>query len=417
MNRRKFLGNTTLLGASIAAGSVFAADRPAAPRKVKVALIGCGGRGTDALSNFIDACKILGLNAEVVATGDAFQINAESAGKKYGLPSEKCFSGYDNYQKVIATDCEYVLMATPPAFRPLHFAAAIAAGKHCFIEKPVAVDPCGARSIIATGEIANTKKLAVVAGTQRRHMLAYLRNKALIDAGAIGTIKGGVVQWDGTVPWTKPRNADESNASYLTRNWVNFTELSGDHIVEQHIHNLDVAVWFLGRLPVTAIGYGGRARRKTGNMFDFFSVDYDFGNDVHIHSQCRQMSGTYQRIGEVFTGTDGTCFAGGKLNGKNVEIPEIKVDSDNGQVQEHVDMIRSVIDGKPLNDAKSVAESTLVAIMGRISAYTGEIVRWSDLVSNEQSPYYQLTCKPTAADFEIGEVILPEEVPPTPGKA
>lgn len=417
MNRRKFLGNTTLLGASIAAGSVFAADRPAAPRKVKVALIGCGGRGTDALSNFIDACKILGLNAEVVATGDAFQINAESAGKKYGLPSEKCFSGYDNYQKVIATDCEYVLMATPPAFRPLHFAAAIAAGKHCFIEKPVAVDPCGARSIIATGEIANTKKLAVVAGTQRRHMLAYLRNKALIDAGAIGTIKGGVVQWDGTVPWTKPRNTDESNASYLTRNWVNFTELSGDHIVEQHIHNLDVAVWFLGRLPVTAIGYGGRARRKTGNMFDFFSVDYDFGNDVHIHSQCRQMSGTYQRIGEVFTGTDGTCFAGGKLNGKNVEIPEIKVDSDNGQVQEHVDMIRSVIDGKPLNDAKSVAESTLVAIMGRISAYTGEIVRWSDLVSNEQSPYYQLTCKPTAADFEIGEVILPEEVPPTPGKA
>jgi len=417
MNRRKFLGNTTLLGASIAAGTVFAADRPAAPRKVKVALIGCGGRGTDALSNFIDACKILGLEAEVVATGDAFQINAESAGKKYGLPSEKCFSGYDNYQKVIATDCEYVLMATPPAFRPLHFAAAVSAGKHCFIEKPVAVDPCGARSIIATGEIANTKKLAVVAGTQRRHMIAYLRNKALIDAGAIGTIKGGVVQWDGTVPWTKTRNADESNASYLTRNWLNFTELSGDHIVEQHIHNLDVAVWFLGRLPVTAIGYGGRARRKTGNMFDFFSVDYDFGNDVHIHSQCRQMSGTYQRIGEVFTGTDGTCFAGGKLNGKNVEIPEIKVDSDNGQVQEHVDMIRSVIDGKPLNDAKSVAESTLVAMMGRISAYTGEIVRWSDLVSNEQSPYYQLTCKPTAADFEIGEVILPEEVPPTPGKA
>ena len=219
MNRRKFLGNTTLLGASIAAGSVFAADRASAPRKVKVALIGCGGRGTGALSNFIDACKILGLEAEVVATGDAFQINAENAGKKYALPSEKCFSGYDNYQKVIATDCEYVLMATPPAFRPLHFAAAVAAGKHCFIEKPVAVDPCGARSIIATGEIANTKKLAVVAGTQRRHMLAYLRNKALIDAGAIGTIKGGVVQWDGTVPWTKTRNADESNASYLTRNW------------------------------------------------------------------------------------------------------------------------------------------------------------------------------------------------------
>lgn len=418
INRRTFLGKTTLLSAGLAVGPVFAADRPmAAPRSVKVALIGCGGRGTGALSNFIDACKILGLEVEVVATGDAFQIKAESAGKTHGLSSEKCFGGYDNYQKVLATDCEYVLMATPPAFRPLHFAAAVAAGKHCFIEKPVAVDPCGARSIIASGEIAKTKKLAVVAGTQRRHMLGYLRNKALIDAGAIGTIKGGVVQWDGTVPWTKFRDPGESNASYLTRNWLNFTELSGDHIVEQHVHNLDVAVWFLGRLPITAIGYGGRARRKTGNMFDFFSVDYDFGNDVHIHSQCRQMSGTYQRIGEVFTGTDGICYGGGKINGKTVEVPEITVDSDNGQIQEHVDMIRSVITGKPLNDAKSIADSTLVAIMGRISAYTGEIVRWTDLTSNEQSPFYQLTCNPSAADFEKGEVTLPEEVPPIPGKA
>jgi len=225
-----------------------------------------------------------------------------------------------------------------------------------------------------------------------------------------------VVQWNGTVPWTKNRDANESDTSYLTRNWVNFTEMSGDHIVEQHVHNLDVAVWFLGRLPVAANGFGGRARRKTGNQFDFFSIDYDFGDDVHIHSQCRQLSGTYQHVGEMFTGTEGSCYGGGKVNGKQVQVAEIKVDSGNGQVQEHVDLIRSALAGKPLNDAKSIAESTLVAIMGRISAYTGEMVRWADLVQNEQSPFYNMACAPAASDFEKGPIKLPAEVPAIPGK-
>lgn len=417
MNRRSFLGNTTLLGASLAAAPLFAQSAAGGSKKVKVGLIGCGGRGNAALRDFTEACKILGLEAELTATGDAFKDKAEAAGKGYGLAADRCFGGYDNYQKVIASGCEYVLNATPPAFRPLHFEAAVEAGKHCFIEKPVAVDPVGARSVIATGEKAAAKGLAVVTGTQRRHIAEYIRNKALIDAGAIGQIKGGVVQWNGTVPWIKRRNEGESDASYLTRNWLNFTELSGDHIVEQHVHNLDIAVWFLGRLPVTAIGFGGRARRETGNMFDFFSVDYDFGDDVHIHSQCRQLAGTYQRVGELFTGTEGVCYGGGKLMGKDVKVPEIKLDTDNGMVQEHVDMIRSVMTGKPLNDAKRIAEVTMVAIMGRISAYTGELVRWNDLMKNESSPLYNLACTPTALDFEKGEIKMPAEVPPVPGKA
>ncbi len=417
MNRRSFLGNTTFAGVSLAASSLFAANLAGAPKKIKVGLIGCGGRGNGALENFMEACKILGIVVELVAAGDAFKGQADGTGKKFNLAADRCFGGYDAYQKVVATDCEYVIMATPPAFRPLHFAAAVEAGKHCFIEKPVAVDPAGARSVIATGEKAAAKGLGVVAGTQRRHMADYLRNKALIDAGAIGEIRGGVVQWNGTVPWTKRRNEGESDASYITRNWVNFTELSGDHIVEQHIHNLDVAVWFLGRLPVTAVGFGGRARRETGNMFDFFSVDYDFGDDVHIHSQCRQITGTYGRVGEIFTGTEGSCYGGGKLKGKKVEIAEIKVDSDNGMVQEHIDLIRSVVAGKPLNDSKSVAESTLVAIMGRISAYTGELVRWNDLLKNDQSPLFSAVCSPAAIDFEKGEIKLPAEVPAVPGNA
>lgn len=417
MNRRSFLGTTTLLGAGLAASSVFAVNTPlAGAKKVKVGLVGCGGRGNGALANFLAACKILGIEAELVATGDAFQAKAEGTGKKFGLAAARCFGGYDAYQKVLATDCDFVLLVTPPAFRPVHLAAAIEAGKHCFIEKPVAVDPGGARAIIATGEKAKAKGLGIVAGTQRRHQGDYLRNKALIDAGAIGQIRGGVVQWNGTVPFIKRRDAGESDASYITRNWVNFTELSGDHIVEQHVHNLDVAVWFLGRLPIAAVGFGGRARRETGNMFDFFSVDYDFGDDVHIHSQCRQLSGTYQHVGELFTGTEGSCYGGGKVNGKKVEIAEIKVDAGDPYVQEHVDLIRSVMAGKPLNEAQQVAESTLVGIMGRISAYTGDLVRWNDLMKNEQSPYYSLACTPTAGDFEKGPIVLPAEVPTIPGK-
>lgn len=415
LTRREAIGTLTLAGAVLAAPSILKAAG-AMPAKVKVALIGCGGRGTGALAQFIAACKILGIEPEVVALGDAFDDRLQALGKVYGLPANRLFSGYGAYQKVIATDCQFVLMATPPAFRPVHFAAAVEAGKHCFIEKPVAVDPVGARAIIATGEKAAAKGLAVVAGTQRRHAASYIRNKALIDAGAIGAIRGGVVQWNGTVPWLKRRGAGETDAYYMNRNWLNFAELSGDHIVEQHIHNVDVAIWFLGRPPVSALGFGGRARRETGNMFDFFSVDYDFGDAVHIHSQCRQITGTAGRIGEFFTGADGSCYGGGKVfSRKNVTVPEVTLDSPDSMVQEHVDLIRSAFSGKPLNDSRQIAETTMAVIMGRISAYTGELVRFEDLMQNDKSPHYHFKFAVGPRDFEGGVVKLPPEVPPVPG--
>lgn len=406
-----------MAGATLAASSAFAQTAGGGGSKIKFGLIGCGGRGQGAVKDFLAACKILGLEAELVAVADAFADKAKQAGAAYGVDPKNCHGGFDAYHKVIATDCTYVLMATPPAFRPLHFAAAVEAGKHCFIEKPVAVDGAGARSVIATGEKAKAKGLAVVCGTQRRHSLGYLRNKALIDAGAIGEIKGGVVQWNGVVPWVKKRAEGESDADYLAKNWLNFTEMSGDHIVEQHVHNLDIACWYLGRLPVSALGFGGRARRVTGNSFDFFSVDYDFGDDVHIHSQCRQITGTYGRVGETFIGTQGSCYGGGKLKGKEVSIPEIKVDSDNGMVQEHVDMIRSVIKGEPLNEARRIAEVTAVAILGRMSCYTGQLIRYKDLMEDASSPFYNAACVPSAIDFEKGTVKMPEEVPAIPGEA
>ena len=415
--RREFVSTMALSGLALAAAPSILRGQ-SVPAKIKVALIGCGGRGTGALGQFIAACKILGAEAEVVALADAFEDRAKRVNDTYKLPATKVFVGYDAYQKVMATDCAFVLMATPPAFRPVHFAAAVAAGKHCFVEKPVAVDPVGARAIIATGEEAKKKGLAVVAGTQRRHDASYMKNKALIDAGAIGALRGGVVQWNGTVPWVRRRAKDETDADYMNRNWLNFTELSGDHIVEQHIHNVDVAIWFLGRTPVSALGFGGRARRETGNMFDFFSVDYDFGDGVRIHSQCRQITGTTGRVGEFFTGASGSCFGSGKMFGqKQVDIPAIKLDTDDSMVQEHVDLIRSAFNGKPLNDARQIAETNLAVIMGRISAYTGEMVKFDDLLKHEKSPYYNLKASVGPRDFEKGSVKLPVEVPPIPGKA
>ncbi|MBM3862785.1 MAG: Gfo/Idh/MocA family oxidoreductase [Verrucomicrobia bacterium] len=415
--RRSFLGGASLAGAALIAPALAQSDAAPAKRKLKVGLIGAGGRGIGAVKDFSAAAAILGCEVELTGVADAFAPQALLAATHLQVPADRCFGGFDAYRKVLDSGCDYLIMATPPCFRPLHFAAAVEAGKHCFIEKPVAVDPVGARAVIATGEQAKAKGLSVVTGTQRRHMARYLRNKALIDAGAIGGIRGGVVQWNGSVPWIKRRNEGESNADYLARNWLNFTEMSGDIIVEQHVHNLDVAVWFLGRLPVSAIGMGGRARRETGNQYDFFSVDYDFGNEVHIHSQCRQLAGAYQRVGEVFTGSQGWCHASGKLEGRDTPVPEVHVDSDNGMVQEHVEWIRSVLEDRPLNHARRIAEVSLVAIMGRLSAYTGQLVRWSDVAENEQSPFYHLTCSPAAADFESGEVSLPEESPPVPGTA
>ena len=196
--------------------------------------------------------------------------------------------------------------------------------------------------------------------------------------------------------------------------------MSGDHILEQHVHNLDVANWFIGHPPQYAVGFGGRARRKTGDQFDFFSVDFNYGNDCHIHSMCRQIDGTYGGVNEFFNGTEGTTFGGGKMSSSklaSLNVPEFKT-HENGQVQEHIDLLNSIINEKPLNGARTVAESTLTAIMGRISCYTGQLVRWSDLTTNTESPFYHLSLSPSAADFESGKVVAPKDnIYPIPGEA
>jgi predicted dehydrogenase len=419
VSRRDFVKGAAAVSVSsllVNPGAVFAAG----PEKIKLGVIGCGGRGSGALDNCLDAAKHLNLNTEIVALADYFLDRAVGTAKKHGVSEDRCFGGANAYKKVIASDADVVLMATPPNFRHVHFEAAVKAGKHVFMEKPVAVDAPGARKIIAAGKEAAEKKLSVVAGTQRRHQAAYLKTAYAIANNAIGKIRGGQIWWCGGALWYQTRKENESDADYMVRNWVSFTEMSGDHIVEQHVHNIDVAKWFIGRNPEAALGFGGRARRKTANQFDFFSIDLDYGDDLHIHSMCRQVNGCYDRVAEYFVGTDGATWGTGpgRDGYKNkVELPEFE-EVGGPYVQEHVNLLRSIIDGKPINEAQNVAESNLAAIMGRISAYTGQMVRWRELVDESVgSPWYNYALTPSAEDFEKGTVKAPaEDVIAIPGK-
>lgn len=420
MPRRNFIKNVALAGAVVSTLPVFSVRAQEAGRKFKIGLVGCGGRGNGALENILEAAKSAGFEIEIYTLADFFPDRANDTAKKYNVPAERVFSGATAYHQLLAQPIDIVLLATPPVFRPTHLEAAINAGKHIFMEKPVAVDPVGARKVIELGEAAKQKGLSIVAGTQRRHQGGYLRNQYAVANGAIGTIVGGTVRWCGGRLWFKERNPGEGDASYLVRNWTSFAEMSGDHIVEQHVHNLDIANWFIGHPPQSAVGFGGRARRKTGDQFDFFSVDFNYGNDVHIHSMCRQVNGTYGAVDEFFHGTEGTVFGGGKIHSPKLaqlNVPEFKT-HDNPYVQEHIDLLNSIVKNEPLNTARTVAESTLTAIMGRISTYTGQMVRWSELTTDTTSPWYNLSLSPSPADFENDKVVAPkDDVYPIPGEA
>lgn len=420
INRREFVKTVSAISLSHVLSTstgLFAAGQ----EKIKLGLVGCGGRGTGALGDCLKAAEHLGIKAEVVALADFFSEKAKAAALRFSVPEDRCHAGVDAYKKVMASDADVVLLVTPPVFRPVHFQAAIDAGKHVFMEKPVAVDAPGARRIIEAGRQAAEKKLAVVAGTQRRHQAIYRRNQLAVKNGQIGKVIGGRVWWCQSALWYQNRIEGESDADYMIRNWVSFTEMSGDHIVEQHFHNVDIANWFVGRPPESAMGFGGRARRKTGNQYDFFSVDFDYGEDVHIHSMSRQISGCYDRVSEWFVGTDGVLWADSEPKGgykKGITLPEFE-EPFGPYVQEHVDLLRGIIQGEPLNEAKQVAESNMACILGRISAYTGQMIRWRELVDETaNSPWYNHRLSPSAEDFEKGTVVAPQDdVIPVPGKS
>jgi myo-inositol 2-dehydrogenase / D-chiro-inositol 1-dehydrogenase len=415
LTRREVLKATSL--ASLAAafqatGGAFAAY---ASERIRVGLIGCGGRGTGAALDCANASP----DVVITALGDLFpdQLASAKAELTKQLPADRVsvtpetsFTGFDAFKKVVATDCDVVILAAPPYFRPAHLAAAIDAGKHVFTEKPVAVDPKGVRSVIATSALAEKKGRAIVAGTQRRHQAHYVEVMKRIGAGDIGEIVSGQAYWNmgalwlerAAQNWTNRTSKNWSDMEWQVRNWLFTSWLSGDHIVEQHVHNLDVMNWAFAAPPVKCVGMGGRAARTDpmfGNIFDHFAVEYEYANGARVASFCRQTAGAAENVSERVVGTKGVSYTDstdGYIKGDKAYRNEKA--SPNPYVQEHVDLIASIRAGKPLNEGRRVAESTLTAIMGRMTAYTGRAMSW-DWVMNASTldltpPHLELKALP-----------------------
>ncbi len=398
VSRREFVkGAAALATAAVVAPSVIARTAYAGGAdSMKVALIGCGGRGTGAAVDCLSASPRIQIFAMADAFGDRLGGAYDYLSKSEELPADvrsrvqvtqdRKFVGFDAYKAAIASGVDMVILAQPPHFRSAHFAEAVNAGKHVFMEKPVGVDPTQIRQVIAAAEVADKKKLAVVTGTQRRHEQCYLEAMKRIHDGAIGKIIGANVYWNQGGLWNHDREANWSDLEYQMRNWLYYAWLSGDHIVEQHIHNLDVMNWAMGGPPSKCVGMGGRQVRtepKFGHIFDHFALQYEYPNGVVGQSYCRQIDGTTGRVGEVIIGTEGvleTTSGYAEIKGKNPWRFSGK--QTNPYRQEHIDLVQSIESGKLINEAKRTAESTLTAIMGRMAAYTGKEVTW-DFAMNQ----------------------------------
>lgn len=423
-NRRQFIkeSGAVALAANLGAlGAVHASS----PGTIKVGLVGCGGRGQGAMIDALNAdprVRITAL-ADVFDQGEKGVHTAfgrlESQGQK--IEKDRVFVGFDAYKKLLALDLDYVILATPPHFRPDHIAAAVEAGKHVFTEKPVAVDPPGARKVMEAGELARTKKLSIAAGTQRRHQAPYLENYQRIRDGAIGPIVAARCYWNSNQLWYRHREDAKypqyktcSDMELMIRDWVNWSWLSGDHICEQHVHNLDVINWFLSKdgtaeHPTRAVGMGGRARRVTGDQFDFFSIDFEYPGSVHVSSYCRQVNGCDGNISEAIVGEQGTSTGAGRITGPKAWSWNSRDKYLNPYVQEHKDLVASITGQGPyLNEARNVATSTLTAIMGRTAAYTGRPVTWEEMMASN------LRLGPKEYDWDIA--LFPQQ-PPVPGRA
>lgn len=403
--RRTFMGQAAALGVgALAAGALSARAADVAP--LRVGLIGCGRRGTGAANDCMKASE----NVTISAAGDLFPDALEAGleklrrlGDRFTAAPESCFSGWDAYQRVIDSDVDVVLLCEPPGFRPLTLRAAVEAGKHVFMEKPAAVDPAGVRSVLESARMAEEKGLSIVAGTQRRHQPCYRDIVQRIHDGAIGDIVSAACYWIGDYDYypAVPRQADWSDMEWQIRNWNYFTWLSGDHIVEQHLHNIDVINWVLGAHPIKAVGMGGRAQRtgpEYGHIYDHFSVEFEYPGDIRVQSLCRQNKDTYRRVGEYIVGTKGASDAARNITG--AEQYQFQGQDANPYQQEHANLIAAIRAGEPLNEGRALAESTLAAVMGRMSAYTGQEVAW-DWALNES----QLDLTPPA--WKMGPLPVP----------
>jgi len=428
VSRRGFMRSAAAAGAALGGLTILgAAARGQAVKTFKVGLIGCGGRGRGALGDIMNAGKSLNVDIRVVALADAMPDRVAAAreglkAREQDVPESRCFAGFDAYKKLLGTDVEIVLMCTSPNFRPAHFEAAVKAGKHVFVEKPVAVDAPGCRRMLAAGEEAAKKGLAVLAGTCLRHDKGYGAMRQLIAEGAIGRPLGGVIYYCTGRLWSRPRAEGMSDAEYMVRNWVNFAGMSGDHIVEQDVHTIDMLNWCLGAVPIAAVATGARHRRQTGDQYDSFSVDFEYPGQVHIHNLLRQINGCWSwGNGVHLVGEKGWARIGTGVtlwDGTRVKPPEVPMTM-NMYVQEHCVLLASLLKGQPINHTRDVTESTLSAIMGRDAAYTGRRIEWKEYMDPAaKSDLYDRAYATTSEDFEAGKVVAPkDDVVPIPGKA
>lgn len=364
-------------------------------KPLKAGLIGCGGRGTGAACNFIAA----GNGLQVTALGDVFEDKLNDCRKTLkdqgqDISDENCFLGFDAYQKVIDSGVDVILLCTPPVFRPSQFDYAIEKGKHCFIEKPCAVDPSGARQMMVSAKKASAKGLSVISGTIRRSQKDCIETYRRVAGGAIGDIVSAHVLRHGGSLWHINRKPEWNDMEYMLRNWVNFCWTSGDLVVEQFVHEIDMMSWFMGdKHPVRAEATGGRQRRVTGDMFDFFSIEYVYDNGTRTHCTSRQIDGCDSNHSILVYGTKGYTNCFDKIYNLDGSIawqypyPK-KEDADQSMavpdpyVQEHVRLVTAIRTGKPVNDTEAHIQSVMMAIMGRMSAYTGKFVTWDEAMAS-----------------------------------
>jgi predicted dehydrogenase len=438
-SRRTFLKQSSLAAAGAAVASQFPfvlTTHAAADDPIRVGVIGCGGRGTGAVLNVLGAdTKVIypeaGYHTEDVASGaeqrnkhvqvvalaDVFpdrlkmcRDQLKNLKNPIVVPEDACFTGFDAYQQLLAMpEVNYVILAEPPHFRPKHMMAAIRAGKHVFAEKPAAVDGPGCRLVIEAGELAKQKGLGIAVGTQRRHQRSYNETIKRLRDGMIGDIVEARAYWNGGAIWVIDREPGWSDMEWQLRNWNYFTWLGGDHIVEQHVHNLDIINWVLGDHPIRAIALGGRQARggkEHGHIYDHFAVEFEYPNGVRMFSQCRQINGCDNKVEEAVLGTKGFSNCHNTIVVRGGSSYRFREQDVNAYEQEHLDLINSIRAGQPLNGARAFAESTLTGILGRESAYSGRTIEWEQLMNSET--------RLGPEQYAFGSLPFPEV--PIPGK-
>lgn len=387
VSRREFLRNSTLAAATAAAAVSFPGMLNAqASKQFNAVIIGMGGRGGGAGGNFLEACKAVGVEGKIVAVADIFAEQANRGQEAFGVPADKCFSGFDAYMKALQVPgVNYAILATPPGFRPFHFKACVEAGKNVFMEKPVAADAPGCRVMYEAAGMSRDKGLKVAAGTQRRHQAGYIETIKRIQDGAIGDVAALRAYWvNGGPIWHRGLKGNNDLERQI-HNWYHYIWLSGDHICEQHVHNIDVCNWIMGEHPVKCWGMGARQQLgdKPGEIWDNFAVEYEYKNGVRMFSYCGQIKREWSSVSEAVHGTKGMSNPGGMIQPKDGQVWRYRERARDPYVQEHVDLINAIVNNGNLNEAEQVTDSTLTAIMGREAAYSGAGVDWDTIKASQ----------------------------------